>query len=92
MDARNTQRREINMLSRIVHLVGLICNIIQGCTVNKPKIRRFGKMAEEAGSELLAAANEHLNKVKQALHSRSNMDIKTHKRSGGLKGTKTGSK
>jgi hypothetical protein len=31
-------------------------------------------MAEEAGSELVAVACEHLNKVKQALLSRSNMD------------------
>jgi len=31
-------------------------------------------MAEEAGSELLAVACEHPNKVKQALLSRSNMD------------------
>jgi len=28
-------RREINILSRIVHLVGFICKIVQGCTVNK---------------------------------------------------------
>ena len=32
------------------------------------------KMAEETGSELVAVACEHLNKVKQALLSRSNMD------------------
>ena len=32
------------------------------------------KMAEEAGSELVVVACEHLNKVKQALLSRSNMD------------------
>jgi len=31
-------------------------------------------MAEEAGSELVVVACEHLNKVKQALLSRSNMD------------------
>ena len=35
MDARNIQRSEINILSRIVHLVGLICEIIQGCTEKK---------------------------------------------------------
>ena len=27
MDARNMQRREINILNRIVHLVGLICKM-----------------------------------------------------------------
>ena len=32
------------------------------------------KMAEEAGSEIVAVVREHLNKVKQALTSRSNMD------------------
>jgi uncharacterized protein YwlG (UPF0340 family) len=32
------------------------------------------KMAEEAGSELVAVACEHLNKVKQALLSRSTTD------------------
>ena len=31
-------------------------------------------MAEKAGSELVAVACEHLNKVKKALLSRSNMD------------------
>jgi hypothetical protein len=31
-------------------------------------------MAEEAGSELVAVVREHLNKMKQALFSRSNMD------------------
>ena len=31
-------------------------------------------MAEEAGSEIVALVREHLNKVKQALTSRSNMD------------------
>ena len=31
-------------------------------------------MAEEAGSELVAVVREHLNKVKQALFSRSNMN------------------
>ena len=31
-------------------------------------------MAEEAGSELVAVVRDHLNKVKQALFSRSNMD------------------
>ena len=30
MVARNMKRREINILSRIVHLVGFICNIVQG--------------------------------------------------------------
>ena len=35
MDARNMYRREINILTRIVHLVGLISKIIHGCTVNK---------------------------------------------------------
>ena len=35
MDARNMWRRGINILSRIVHLVGLICKIIQGCAVNR---------------------------------------------------------
>jgi len=35
MFARNMYRREINTLSRIVHLVGFICKIVQGCTVNK---------------------------------------------------------
>ena len=35
MDAQNMQRRDINILSRIVHLVGLIYKIIQGFTVNK---------------------------------------------------------
>jgi hypothetical protein len=32
------------------------------------------KMAEEAGSELIADIGQHLNKVKQALLSQSNMD------------------
>jgi hypothetical protein len=36
--------------------------------------KRQIRMAEEAGSELVAVACEHLNKVKQALLSRSNMD------------------
>jgi len=31
-------------------------------------------MAEEAGSEIVAVVREHLNKVKQALSSRSSMD------------------
>jgi predicted lipoprotein len=31
-------------------------------------------MGEEVGSELIALISDHLNKVKQALHSRSNMD------------------
>jgi hypothetical protein len=31
-------------------------------------------MAEEAGSEIVAVVRENLNKVKQALSSRSNMD------------------
>jgi hypothetical protein len=35
---------------------------------------RSGKMAEEADSELVALICDHLNKVKQALLSRSNMD------------------
>ena len=33
--ARNMWRKEINILRKIVHLVGFIYNIIQGCTVNK---------------------------------------------------------
>ena len=33
--ARNMYRREINILSGIVHLVGFICKIVQRCTVNK---------------------------------------------------------
>jgi len=37
-------------------------------------IHKSSKMAEEAGSELVAVACEHLNKVKQALFSRSNVD------------------
>jgi len=35
MDARNMQRSEINILNRIVDLVGLIREIIQECTVKK---------------------------------------------------------
>jgi len=38
MDARNMYRREINILSRIVHLVGLIYKIMQGCRSTKHKI------------------------------------------------------
>jgi len=33
MIARNTYRREINILIRIVHLVGFICKNVQGCTI-----------------------------------------------------------
>jgi hypothetical protein len=33
--ARNMYRKEINILSKIVHQVGFIYKIIQGCTVNK---------------------------------------------------------
>jgi hypothetical protein len=44
----------------------------------KPSSRGTRKMAEEAGSELVAVACEHLSKVKHALLSRSNMD-KTRK-------------
>jgi hypothetical protein len=33
--ARNVYRKEINTLRKIVHQVGFIYNIIQGCTVNK---------------------------------------------------------
>jgi len=33
--ARNMQRKEINILRKIVHQVGFIYKIIQGCTVNK---------------------------------------------------------
>jgi len=40
-------------------------------------MRGFIKMAEEAGSELVAVASDHLKKVKQALKSRSNMDKTT---------------
>ena len=29
------EETKINILNRIVHLVGFICKIIQGCTVNK---------------------------------------------------------
>ena len=35
MVARNMYRREIKILSRIVHLVGFICKNVQGCTVKK---------------------------------------------------------
>jgi len=35
---------------------------------------REAKMAEDVGSELVALISDHLSKVKQALHSRSNMD------------------
>jgi len=38
------------------------------------KDKKAIKMAEEAGSEIVAVVPEHLNKVKQALTSRSNMD------------------
>jgi hypothetical protein len=38
------------------------------------KTETLAKRAEEVGSELVAVACEHLNKVKQALLSRSNMD------------------
>jgi hypothetical protein len=33
--ARNIYRKEINILRKIVHQVGFIYKIIQGCTVNK---------------------------------------------------------
>jgi len=33
--ARNMQRKEINILRKIVHQVGFIYKIIQGCTVNE---------------------------------------------------------
>ena len=33
--AQNVQRKEINVLRKIVHQVGFIYKIIQGCTVNK---------------------------------------------------------
>ena len=33
--ARNMYRKEINVLKKIVHQVGFIYKIIQGCTVNK---------------------------------------------------------
>jgi len=33
--ARNMYRKEINVLRKIVHQVGFIYKIIQGCTVNK---------------------------------------------------------
>jgi len=33
--ARNIERREINILRKIVHQVRFIYKIIQGCTVNK---------------------------------------------------------
>jgi len=33
--ARNMQRKEINVLRKIVHQVGFIYKITQGCTVNK---------------------------------------------------------
>jgi len=33
--ARNMQRKEINILRKIVHHVGCIYKIIQGCMVNK---------------------------------------------------------
>ena len=32
---RNVKRKEINTLRKIVHQVGTIYKIIQGCTVNK---------------------------------------------------------
>jgi len=37
-------------------------------------MKRNTKLAEEADSELVAVVREHLNKVKQALFSRSNME------------------
>ena len=33
--ARNKQRKEINILRKIVHQVGFIYKLIQGCMVNK---------------------------------------------------------
>jgi hypothetical protein len=33
--ARNMERKEINILRKIVHQFGFIYKIIQGCTVNK---------------------------------------------------------
>jgi len=34
--AQHMYRKEINILRKIVHQVGFIYKIIQGCTVNKP--------------------------------------------------------
>jgi len=39
MVARNLQRRVINILSIIVHLVGVICKILQGCADKKHNIK-----------------------------------------------------
>jgi len=39
MDARNLYRREINILSRFEHLVGLICKIVHGRRSTKHKIQ-----------------------------------------------------
>jgi len=33
--ARNMQRKEMNIVRKIVHQIGFIYKIIQGCTVNK---------------------------------------------------------
>ena len=33
--ARSMSRKEMNIPRKIVHQVGFICKIIQGCTVNK---------------------------------------------------------
>jgi len=35
--AQNMYRKEINILRKIVHQVGFIYKIIQGCTINKTK-------------------------------------------------------
>jgi len=39
--AWNMQRKEINILRKIVHQVGFIYKIIQGCTVNKTLIQIY---------------------------------------------------
>ena len=39
--ARNTYRKERNILSKIVHQVGLIYKIIRGCTVNIAKFENL---------------------------------------------------
>jgi hypothetical protein len=59
-----------------VGIVGflLAVNSIDFWGVKPCNFEAEGKMVEEAGSELVAVACEHLYKVKQALLSRSNMD------------------
>jgi hypothetical protein len=42
--------------------------------VERLRSKTVFKMAEDVGGEIVAVAREHLNKVKQALSSRSNMD------------------